>query len=78
MKYDVLVNFTDGADKTAPIGGNVYYVGGVYPRSGHTPTPERIKTLQGVQNAFKKPCIGMVDRSPSPPAPKETPQGGKK
>lgn len=77
MKYDVLVNFTDGADKNAPGGKNVYYAGeGFYPRDGYTPTPERIKVLQGKENALKKPLIGPVDKTPA--APVEAKQESKK
>ncbi|MDL2318069.1 hypothetical protein LJC74_03110 [Eubacteriales bacterium OttesenSCG-928-A19] len=77
MKYDVLVNFTDGADKHAPDGKNVYYAGeGFYPRDGYTPNPERIKALQGKDNALKKPLIGLVDKDPT--APVEAKQDAKK
>lgn len=67
MKYDVLVNFTDGSDKNAPGGKNVYFTGGSYPRDGYTPPAERVKALQGAENALKKPLIGLVDKAPSAP-----------
>lgn len=77
MKYDVLVNFTDGADKNAPAGKNVYYAGeDFYPRDGYTPSADRVKALQSKENALKRPLIGSVDKTPA--VPMETKQEAKK
>lgn len=56
--YTVLVSFTDGEDKAAPTGANVYWAGkDTYPREGHTPTEERIAFLQSNKTALKQPVL---------------------
>lgn len=53
--YAVLVSFTDGQD-----GGAVYWAGkSTYPRSGYTPTAERVAQLQGDNNALRRPVIAQ-------------------
>jgi hypothetical protein len=58
MEYSVLSSFTDLEDKTAKNGENVYWAGkSTYPRSGYTPTQERLNYLQSDKNPRKKPVI---------------------
>lgn len=58
MKYDVLISFTDDADKKAATGENEYWAGvNQYPRNGYDPPEERIKFLLSENTCFKKPVI---------------------
>lgn len=53
--YAVLVSFTDKHD-----GGVVYWAGkSTYPRSGYTPTAERVAQLQSDNNALRRPVIAQ-------------------
>jgi len=61
-KYDVLISFTDDADKKAADGENVYWAGkSKYPRDGYTPPAERVSFLQSGNTRFKKPVIAGKD-----------------
>lgn len=57
QKYEVLISFTDSADKN-----KVYWTGDIYPRDGYKPSEDRIAYLSGDKNAFKAPVIGKVKK----------------
>ena len=55
IMYKVLISFTDNVD------GGVYFVNkDTYPRSGVTPSDERIAYLMGNGNKFGKPVIEEI------------------
>ena len=73
MEYDVLISFTDGSDKGAPKGTNVYWAGkSTYPRAGYAPPAARLAYLQGNTNRFKRPVI--APRKAKGPTPKPEPK----
>lgn len=62
-KYDVLISFTDDADKEAANGENVYWAGkSQFPRAGYTPAEERVKFLLGNNTRWKKPVIAPAKK----------------
>ena len=54
--YKVLVAFTDLDDEK-----RCYLVGDMYPRSGYTPTEERIKALTSNANRLGTPVIEHIE-----------------
>lgn len=52
MKYIAVEYFTDLQDNEY-----AYKAGDVYPRKGHTPSPERIEELSTDKNVRKRPVI---------------------
>lgn len=70
MNYIVASDFVDLKD-----GYHHYSAGDVYPRTGYTPSQQRIAELSSTQNKARKPLI-IVEVNPEPkteaPKPKTT------